>query len=411
MPKIHSSRHDKAPRGPLEGVRVLDFCHFLAGPYATLAMADMGADVIKVEDSERLDAARSIGPHFMNKQSVYFASLNWNKRSLCVRIADPEGYEVIKDLVSTADVVIDNFSPGVMTKLGLDYESLNKINPKIICCSLSGFGRSGPYARRPAYDYTIQALTGVMSVTGEPGQVPGKAGISYIDHSGGLAAALAVCAALYERESTGHGRFVDLSLLDVQVSMLSYLAAWQLNAGSTPERISGGAHPTIVPAQLFSTRDGFVSVFVGNDAMWLRLIEALDDEDLFAEKYRTNAGRLKNRDAVVGKLQVLFEPFTSSELSETLIANRVPCAPVNSIAEALQDPQVVHRKLVDKSEHPGYGSYEHVRGPVPDLSESARRTAAPTPGEHSLEILSGLGYSKEKVEMLLDRKVLNTGLS
>lgn len=404
-------KHGDDPRGPLAGVRVLDICHFLAGPYATLAMAEMGADVIKVEDIDRLDAARSVGPHFMNDQSVYFASLNWNKRSLAVRFADPDGYQVVKDLVRTADVVVDNFSPGVMAKLGLDYETLCQVNPRIICCSVSGFGRSGPYANRPAYDYTIQALTGVMSVTGEPGQLPGKAGISYVDHSSGLAAALSVCAALYQRESTGKGRFIDVSLLDVQVSMLSYLASWQLNAGDTPERVAGGAHPTIVPAQQFITADGHVSLFVGNDAMWRRLVEVLDDDTLRDEAYLTNVGRLENRKALVARLQAVFMRYGSHELSELLVENRVPCAPVNTVAQALENPQVRERGLVETCEHPQYGAYQHVRGPVPDLRDPAPGRAAPLVGENTSEILSGMGYPDEKIEQLLNRKVVSSRLS
>jgi len=220
--------------GPLAGVRVLDFCHFLAGPYAALALADLGADVIKVEDPGHPDEARRVGPCFDGDESVYFRSLNWAKRSVGIRLASPEGRAVALDLVAGADVVLDNYRPGVMAKLGLDPDTLAGVNPRIVTVSLSGFGATGPSAARPGYDYTIQALAGVMSLTGEPDGPPGKAGISYVDHSGGLAAALAVCAALVERGRTGLGRHIDVALFDVQVSMLTYLAAWQMNGGFVP---------------------------------------------------------------------------------------------------------------------------------------------------------------------------------
>jgi crotonobetainyl-CoA:carnitine CoA-transferase CaiB-like acyl-CoA transferase len=382
---------------PLAGVRVLDLCHFLAGPYATLVLADLGADVIKIEDPTRPDEARSLGPYFKDGQSLYFAALNWGKRSFSACLSRPEGREAVLDLACTADVVVDNFRPGVTARLGLDHAALSKVNPRIITCALSGFGETGPYAARPGYDYTIQALAGVMSMTGEPEAPPGKAGISYVDHAGGLAAALAVTAALVERSRTGVGTHLDLALFDVQVSMLTYLASWQLNADFSPVRTRAGAHPSIVPAQVFETADGYVSVFVGNDPMWARLVGVLGDPALEDAVYGTSAGRHEHREAVLAALGQAFRTRATAEWVELLVERAVPCAPVNGLADALSDPQVQARELVVTAAHPSYGEYRHVRGPLTGMAAGAERRGAPVSGEHTEALLAELGYDEERI--------------
>jgi glutaryl-CoA transferase len=387
------------PTGPLDGVRVVDLCHFLAGWYACLTLADLGADVIRLEDPDHL-ATRDVGPFYAHGQSLYFAALNTGKRSLAVRLAHPAGLEVARDLVRSADVVVDNFRPGVTRKLGLDHESLKGVNPQVVTCSITAFGETGPYASRPGYDYTVQALAGVMSLTGEPDGPPGKAGISYVDHSGGLAASLAVCAALLERGRTGRGRHIDLSLLDVQVSMLSYLAAWQLNAEYEPERTAAGAHPTMTPAQTFATSDGHISLFVGNDRLWARLVRALGDERLTAPVFATNDGRLERRPELLELLGGILRTRTSAEWTRLLAEHDVACAPVNSVGAALEDEHVQARGLVGSSQHGVYGSYRHVLGPVPALS-SPERPAAPIVGEQSREVLAELGYDDERFDALV----------
>ncbi len=386
---------------PLAGVRVLDLCHFLAGPYATLALADLGADVIKIEDPARPDEARSLGPHFQHGQSLYFAALNWGKRSFSACLARPEGRQALLDLARTADIVVDNFRPGVTARLGLDHGTLSVVNPRIITCSLSGFGETGPYAARPGYDYTIQALAGVMSMTGEPDAPPGKAGISYVDHAGGLAAALAVTAALVERSRTGLGTHIDLALFDVQVSMLTYLASWQLNAGFSPARTHAGAHPSIVPAQVFETADGYVSVFVGNDPMWERLVGGVGGPRLEDPAYGTSAGRHEHREALLAALGEAFRTRVTAEWVELLVERAVPCAPVNDLAEALADPQVQARGLIATAAHPAYGEYRHVRGPVSGVAAGAERLAAPILGEHTEALLAELGYDDERIRRLV----------
>jgi crotonobetainyl-CoA:carnitine CoA-transferase CaiB-like acyl-CoA transferase len=386
--------------GLLAGIRVLDLCQVLAGPYATLTLAWLGADVIKLEDPDRPDPSRLTGPCFLGEQSLYFAALNSGKRSLAVRLATREGRRVVHDLVQHVDVVVDNFRPGVTAKLGMADADLRPLNPALITCSLTAFGETGPQAQRPGYDYTVQALTGVMALAGEPGGPPVKAGISYVDHSAGLAAALAVCAALVERGRTGVGRHIDLGLLDVQVSMLSYLASWSLTSGYVPERFSGGAHPSLVPAQIFVTADGWLSIFIGNDSLWSRLVGAMEDERLAAPRFATAQGRLHERLTVVETLRELFLKRPTREWVELLVAAGVPVAPVNDLQHALAEVQVADRGLVTRSEHPVYGAYRHVSGPLPSLADGPL-APAPTLGEHTRELLADIGREQPEIDRLL----------
>jgi crotonobetainyl-CoA:carnitine CoA-transferase CaiB-like acyl-CoA transferase len=389
-----------AAEGPLAGIRVIDLCHFLAGPYASVALADLGADVVKVEDPDRPDEARSIGPHFQQHQSLYFSSLNWGKRSIALRLAHPDGLPILKRLIQSADVVIDNFRPGVMPKLQLDHASLETLNDRLITCSLTGFGETGPYAKRPGYDYTIQAISGVMSLTGEPDTPPGKAGISYVDHSSGLAACFAICAALVERTRTNRGRHIDLGLFDVQMSMLTYLASWELNGGHSTGRTSQGSHPSLVPAQTFATQDGYISVFVGNESMWNRLVEAIGDQNLADVRFKGNANRVKHRDLLISKLNAHFSGATSGHWVDLLASHNVSCGRVNEIAAALEDDQVVARGLIQTVDSPSQDSFRHLSGPIPTMSTGGLR-AAPSLGQDATELLTELGYSTVQITELI----------
>jgi crotonobetainyl-CoA:carnitine CoA-transferase CaiB-like acyl-CoA transferase len=388
-----------ASDGPLAGVRVLDLCHFLAGPYATAALADLGADVIKVEDPGHPDEARTVGPCFRD-QSLYFESLNWGKRSLAVSFTHPLGRYALLRVVHDADVVIDNYKPGVMARLGLTHDELAEVRPDIITCSLSGFGATGPHAGRPGYDYTIQARSGVMSLTGEPDGPPGKAGISYVDHSGGLAAALAVCAALVERGRTGEGRHIDLSLYDVQISMLSYLASWNLNDGYSPTRQPSGAHPSIVPAQTFATADGYLSLFIGNDPMWARFRDAVGDSRLDVSRYEASSGRLAERSELIGLLCDLLLQRTTGEWLVVLDAAGIPAERVNSLSDALSDAQIDARNLIVTNAAKGE-PYRHVRGPVP-LDDVRAAIPAPVLGADSESILAEAGIPADEIRAMRD---------
>jgi crotonobetainyl-CoA:carnitine CoA-transferase CaiB-like acyl-CoA transferase len=385
--------------GPLEGVKVLEFCHFLAGPYAGLVLADLGADVLKVEDPVHPDDARSMGPYFQEGQSLYFLALNSGKRSIGVELGSDEGRAVVEDLVRGADVVIDNFRPGVLAKFGIDQQSLHALNPALVTCSLTGYGGTGPDANRAGYDYTIQARAGVMSLGGEPDGPPTKAGISYVDHSGGLSAALGVCAALVERARTGVGRHIDLGLFDIQISMLTYLASWQRNSGAEFERTANSAHPSLVPAQNFRTKDGYIALFVGNDGMWSRFVDALDDEAFSDATYATRQGRLEHREDLIDRIQQILLTASGRHWEELFGAHGVACGVVNDIAEALSEPQTSARGLLMHNEHVLYGAYEHVRGPVPTLGAESLRPA-PLLGEHTTETLEALGYAPERIAAL-----------
>jgi crotonobetainyl-CoA:carnitine CoA-transferase CaiB-like acyl-CoA transferase len=366
-----------------------------------MIMADLGADVVKVEDPERPDESRSVGPYFQHGQSLYFASLNWGKRSLGIRLGHPEGQRVLRELVRSSDVVVDNFRPGVTKKLGLDHDTLRGTNPRIITCSITGYGETGPYAKQAGYDYTIQAVSGVMSMTGEPDGPPGKAGMSYVDHSGGLSGALAVCAALVERERTGSGRHIDLGLFDVQVSMLSYLASWHLNAGFEPTRTANASHPSLVPAQTFMTADGHVSVFIGNDPMWERFVTAVGDESLRDARLGTSGGRYEHRQELISRLTSLLRSRTSDDWVSALNQQGVPCGRVNSLGEGLADPQAEARHLVQLAANDSYGPYRHVSGPLPAMVDPRPASAAPLLGQHTAEVLADLGYAAEEIECAL----------
>jgi crotonobetainyl-CoA:carnitine CoA-transferase CaiB-like acyl-CoA transferase len=384
---------------PLDGIRVLELCHFLAGPYAGMVLADLGADVLKVEDPAHPDDARSMGPHFQEGESLYFLALNSGKRSIGVCLATEEGRAVVLDLVRGADVVIDNYRPGVLARFGLSHDDLHAVNPRIVTCSLTGYGETGPDAGRAGYDYTIQALAGVMSLAGEPDGPPTKAGISYVDHSGGITAALGVCAALLERERTGTGTHIDLALFDVQISMLTYLASWQRNRDATFTRTASSAHPSLVPAQNFRTADGHLALFVGNDGMWQRFVRVVDDPELADARFATREGRFEHRDEVLARVQEVLLGDTSRSWEARLGVAGVACGAVNDVGDALIEPQTVARGLVIENEHPAYGAYEHVRGPLPTQGR-ANVGPAPLLGEHTDAALRDLGYPETRIEEL-----------
>ena len=385
---------------PLAGIRILELTHMLAGPYCSLLLADLGADVVKVESAERPDLARTMPGCTVAGETAYFHSLNRNKRSVVLDLKDKGGYEAFLRLVARADVVLDNFRPGVTARLRVDFARLREVNPLIVTCSISGFGSTGPRRDLPAYDYLIQAMAGTMSLTGDPDAPPTKFGISIVDHTAGLLAAFAILAALRGVQKTGEGRHVDIALFDAHLSMLTYLAADYLNCGIEPRRYASSAHPYIVPSQLFAAREGYLIVMPMTDHMWRTLCETLGLTELAEDPALAGApGRLEQRDRVTATIASRLAELSTAEVAALLVDAGVPAAPVNSVAEALADPQVGAREMVVEA-----GGVRMVGNPV-KLSDMAEQPLRPAPrlGEHSREILREAGLPDEEIDRLCPR--------
>ncbi|HYB69592.1 MAG TPA: CoA transferase [Candidatus Bathyarchaeia archaeon] len=389
-------------RPPLAGVRILAVSQFGAGPFGTQLLADLGADVIKIEDpGVGGDSARYVPPFQGEADSPYFQSFNRGKRSIALNLRHPDGQAVLHDLVRVSDAVFNNARGDLPDKLGLTYATLREVNEKIVCCSLTGYGRTGPRAAEPAFDYLIQGYAGYMSVTGEPDGPPGKCGVSVIDFSGGYAAMVGLMVGLFDAQRTGIGRDVDISLLDTAVSMLSYFATWTLNRDWIVERTRDSAHQTLVPAQNFPTRDGWIVVFCNKDKFWRDLVEILGAPELADDvRFATFPDRFTHRDALRELLGARFATRTTEEWLDRL-RGRVPCAPVNDVRQALADEQVLARDMIVEVEHPEFGPLREVRSPVRTDGEIRFPTRAPRLGEHTDEILSDvLSYGDATIARL-----------
>ncbi len=387
---------------PLAGLRVLTVSQFGAGPFGTSMLADLGADVIKIEDpGVGGDVARYVPPYQDGADSLYFQSFNRGKKSITLDLKHPDGRAVFEDLVRVSHAVYNNLRGDLPAKLGLTYDALAPVNRAVVCCSLSGFGRTGPRAAEPAYDYLIQGYAGYMALTGEPDGPPEKCGVSVIDFSGGYASMLGLMIGLWDAQRSGVGRDVDVSLLDTAVHMLSYFAIWRLNRDWQPARVEDSGHQTLVPAQNFSTRDGWIVVFVNKDKFWLALVEALERPSLAADpRFATFPDRLANKAALIEILRPRFRELTTAEWIGRL-RGRVPCAPVNTLAEALDDEQVNARGMIVEVDHPEFGPMKEVATPIKTDGLATRPGRAPRLGEHTDEILSDvLGYSAERVAAL-----------
>jgi crotonobetainyl-CoA:carnitine CoA-transferase CaiB-like acyl-CoA transferase len=393
---------------PLEGVRVLAFSQFGAGPFATLNLADMGAEVIKIEDpSTGGEVSRFVPPYTIANDSLYFQAWNRNKRSLTLNVRRPEGMAVFADLVTTADIVFNNLRGNEPAKLGLNYRHLCKMNPRIVCCSLNGFGSCGDSSADPGYDYLMQAAAGYMSLTGDPAGPPVACGVSFIDHAAGFAAAMATVTALYAAQQTGMGRDVEVSLLDTAYSMLTYLAIWNMNRGFKPRRYQGSAHQTLVPVQTFRTRDGFITIFCGKDKFWRILCEAFDDAELASDpRFSTFKLRFQNRDLVIERVQGHFLQKTTSEWLIAL-RGKVPCAPVRDLTTALADPDLEERGTIITVEHPTFGVLKEVNTPARFSGSIQKHSHAPSLGEDTVRILKhDLGYPDERIDALQKAKII-----
>lgn len=393
--------------GALTGVRVLDLTRALAGPYCSMMLADMGADVLKVEMPKTGDEARGWGPPFINGESGYFLSVNRNKKGMTLNLKDARGQEILAKLMARADVVLQNFSPGTLEKLGFPYERITALNPRIVYCAISGFGQSGPSASKAAYDQILQGLGGIMSITGPVGGPPIKVGVPIADIASGMFAAYAVMVALFHRERTGQGQMIDTSLLDSQVALLTFQAQRYFLSGEAPGW-GGNCHPLIAPYELFKTKDSYINVAAGNDSLWARFCQALGLEQYVNDpRFRTNADRLANRDALIAIIEERFSRSTTAEIAALLSAVGVPSGAVRNLAEVFADPQVAHLGLEQVVQHPTVGEL-HQTGIPYRFSESpgALRLPPPLLGQHTDEVLQGLGCATEEIGRLRQEGVI-----
>ena len=398
---------------PLEGIKVLDLTHMLAGPYAGMVLADLGADVVKVEPLGTGEMTRGLLSDDPNNSfkgfGAYFLTLNRNKKSVSLDLKDAQGLDVFYDLVKSTDVVLNNFSAGVVKKLKIDYDHLSKINSKIITCSITGFGETGKHSSRPAYDQIVQAYSGGMSITGADASTPTRAGIPIGDLGSGLFSVIGMLSALLSREKTGKGQHLDLSLLDVQISLLTYMATMQTLSGVNPEPI-GNAHFVHVPYNSFTTQNGFVVIAVITDAFWQELLNIVDIDNLRKEEFKSSTGRLKNQKFIESELNKKLSTETSEHWINALNSAKVPCAPINSFSQALSDEQVIHRNMVVEVEHPDGGKVKMPGNPI-KLSYTDEDSFSPPPhlGQHTKEtLIEWCNYSESEIEELIKKKVIAT---
>jgi crotonobetainyl-CoA:carnitine CoA-transferase CaiB-like acyl-CoA transferase len=387
--------------GPLKGVRVLDLTRVLAGPAASLALADLGAEVFKIEPPGTGDETRAFPPH-RDGESHYFLSVNRGKKSIVVDLKTPAGVALVKDLAAKCDILVENYRPGVMDRLGLGYAALSAVNPKLIYCSISGYGMTGPLKDRPSFDIVLQAMSGALSVNGEPGGLPSKLGIPVGDLVGGINGPIGILAALYERSVTGRGRHIDVSLMDGLVNMLGYLAQLAFFTGEDPVR-QGSQHPNLVPYGIFPAQDGSIVVACLTNSFWVRICAAIGAPELAGDaRFDTIEKRRDNRDAVNALISDFTRRHSVEDLEDVFAEHQVPNAPILGVQAALSQPQAVARELVVQTEHP-------VLGSIPILNRPIKFAGAPQPvpeappvlGQHSDEILSEvLGLSPDAIAKL-----------
>jgi crotonobetainyl-CoA:carnitine CoA-transferase CaiB-like acyl-CoA transferase len=389
----------------LQNVRILDLSRMLAGPYGSMLLGDLGAEVIKIEEPAG-DFTRTPAQYHMGGIGAYFLAINRNKKSIVLDLTTQKGREVFHDLVKISDVVYDNLRPTVLKKIGADYETLRKINPKIISCSVSGFGQDGPDRDLPAYDLTIQARGGAMGITGEKEGAPVRMGLPMGDLAGGMFAAYGIVAALFDRERTGQGKRLDISLLDCQVSLLTYMATYHSIGGLIPKP-QGASHEVLVPYQSFKTKDLYLVVACPTEKFWQSLCRVLGREDLIGHPHFKDAlQRIINRQELYQILQDIFLTRTVDEWMEVLRQEDVPSAPVNTLDRVMTDAQLLHRRMVVEVDHPVSGKFKSVGNPVKASGGEEVYHHPPALGEHMEEILRGLlGYDSQRIEQLIQQKI------
>ena len=400
---------DQAPNGPLRGLRVLDLTRVLAGPTCTQMLGDLGAEVIKIERPEAGDDTRGFAPPFVpnTRESAYFVGVNRNKKSVTLDIAKPEGQAIVHRLLESCDVLVENFKVGALAKYGLAWEQLSPKHPRLIYCSITGFGQTGPYAPRPGYDSLIQGMGGIMSLTGEPDGLPQKVGVPVADLFAGLYGCIGLLAALNHRNATGQGQRIDIGMLDTHVAWLANQGMNYLATGENPPRL-GNQHPNIVPYQVFPTADGYMVLSVGNDPTFERFCKNFGQEQLLSDpRFATNAARVENRQLVTDTLTPLMRTRTTTEWVEKLEALKIGCGPINTLEQVFADPHVQARGCVVEMPHASGETVKVIANPVRlSATPPAYNSAPPLLGQHTAEVLGGvLGMGEAEIAALKEKGI------
>ncbi len=397
-----------AAESPLSGIRVLDLSRILAGPYCTMILGDMGAEIIKVERPGAGDDTRTWGPPFASGESAYYLCCNRNKKSITIDLKTTRGAELIKELAKKSDVLVENFTPGLMKKFGLDYDTLKDINPRLVYCSITAYGQDGPYRDRPGYDMVLSAVGGLMWITGEHGGQPVKVGVAITDVVTGVYTSGAIMGALLHRERTGHGQYIDACLLDIQVSSLANIASNYLVAGQEAQRW-GTQHESILPYQVFETKDRPIAIAVANQKLWLNFCKMVGREEWIDDpRFETNPKRVENRESLLPLVKEVIAGKTCDEWMTLFLEASIPCGPVNNMESLFNDPQIKHRGMITEVQHSTIGNLKLVSPPL-KFSETPTkvRLAPPLVGEHTDEILSDvLGYDPAGIEELKKKDVI-----
>jgi crotonobetainyl-CoA:carnitine CoA-transferase CaiB-like acyl-CoA transferase len=391
---------------PLSGIRVLDFSRALAGPFCTMMLADMGADVVKVEPPGRGDESRAWGPPFINGESAYFMSINRGKKSIVLDLTRSDSREVVRRLIQRSDVIVENFRPGTAKKLGIDYESAKLINQKVVYCSISGFGQTGPYRELPGYDIIAFAMSGMMSITGEEGRPPVKVGVPVADIGAGMYAAFAIVSTLFKRSRSDSGDFIDVSLLEGQISWLTYQAGAYFATLQNPPRL-GSAHMTIAPYQAFKAADSYFIVAAGNDELWRRLCDVIGAPGLKDEpEFSTNPDRVRNRAKLEERLNQIFGKKRAAEWVRLISEAGVPSCMINQLSDVFSDPHVKERSVVTEVKHPRAGVVKMISPPYRFASQPPHKPVPPPMlGQHTEEILRELEFSDKEVASIMANKL------